>query len=185
MFTGIVQKVEKIYFKNKKIIIENIFKDIKIGESIAINGVCLTVEKIENNKLFFSVGEETISKTNLRYYNNKMVNIERALRLSDFLGGHIVLGHVDGMIKFLRLYKFSNTYWMKFQIPKEKWAIVEKASITLNGISLTIAKKDLNSFDIQVIEHTFKNTNLRYLKINDLVNYEVDVIARYTKNIIG
>ncbi|GAB6188618.1 riboflavin synthase [Marinitoga arctica] len=185
MFTGIVQISEKMEIKNNKIIVKNIFENIKIGESIAINGVCLTVEKIENNKLYFSMGEETLSRTNLRYYNHKIVNLERALRLSDFLGGHIVSGHVDGKIKFLNLYKSSNTYWMKFQTPKEKWAIVEKGSITLNGISLTIARKNLDSFEVQVIDHTYKNTNLQYLKPYDFVNYEIDVIARYTKNRIG
>ncbi|WP_129409451.1 riboflavin synthase [Marinitoga lauensis] len=185
MFTGIIQKMSKMILKNNNIIIDNVFENVDLGESIAINGVCLTVEKIENNKLFFSMGEETLSKTNLKYYNYKIVNLERALRVSDFLGGHIVSGHVDGVIKFLNIRKSHNTYWMKFKFPDEKWAIIEKGSISLNGISLTIAKKDLDSFEIQVIDHTYKNTNLKYLKMNDLVNYEIDVIAKYLKNIIN
>ncbi|KLO22016.1 riboflavin synthase subunit alpha [Marinitoga sp. 1197] len=183
MFTGIIQQLAKIRIANKSVIIDNPFKDVQLGESIAINGVCLTVERIDNNKLYFSIGEETYIKTNLKYYNNKIVNLERALRLTDFLGGHIVTGHVDGIIKFLGIKKSSNTYWMKFKIPTEKWAIANKGAITINGISLTIAKKDLDSFEIQVIEHTYKNTNLRYLKINEFVNYEIDIIARYVKEI--
>ncbi|WGS65082.1 riboflavin synthase [Marinitoga aeolica] len=183
MFTGIIQKVEKMKIINNKIIIPNVFENVNLGESIAINGVCLTVENIINNELYFSVGEETFNKTNLRYYNNKFVNLERALKVSDFLGGHIVSGHVDGTIKFLSIIKSHNTYWMKFKIPYEKWAIAKKGSISLNGISLTIAKKDLDSFEVQVIDHTYKNTNLQYLKASDLVNYEIDVIARYIKNI--
>jgi riboflavin synthase len=184
MFTGIVQKVEKMKIINNKIIISNVFEDVNIGESIAINGVCLTVENIINNELYFSIGEETYNRTNLKYYNNKFVNLERALRVSDFLGGHIVSGHVDGKIKFLNIMKSKNTYWMKFKMPYEKWAIIEKGSITLNGISLTIARKDLDSFEVQVIEHTFKNTNLQYLKPNDFINYEIDILVKYVKNMM-
>lgn len=185
MFTGIIQKVEKMKIKNNQIIIPNIFENVSLGESIAINGVCLTVENIINNELYFSIGEETYSRTNLRYYNNKFVNLERALRVSDLLGGHIVSGHVDGTIKFLNIIKSHNTYWMKFKMPYEKWAVIEKGSITLNGISLTIARKDVDSFNVQVIDHTFKNTNLQYLKSSDLVNYEIDIFAKYVKNIVS
>ncbi|KAF2955189.1 riboflavin synthase [Marinitoga sp. 38H-ov] len=185
MFTGIIQKIGKMKMKKNKVIIQNPFDNVSIGESIAINGVCLTVENIEENYLYFSLGEETINKTNLKYYNNKYVNLERALRASDFLGGHIVSGHVDGTIAFLSLRKSQDTYWMRFKSPSEKWAITEKGSITINGISLTIARKDLDSFMVQVIEHTFKNTNLQYLKSNDLINYEIDIFNRYIKNIIN
>ncbi|AEX85348.1 riboflavin synthase, alpha subunit [Marinitoga piezophila KA3] len=181
MFTGIIQHLAKMNIINNKLIINNPFKNIQLGESISINGVCLTVEKIENSKLYFSIGEETYRKTNLRYYNNKIVNLERSLRLSDFVGGHIVTGHVDGITKFLGLRKSSNTFWMKFKIPQEKWAIATKGAITINGISLTIAKKELDTFEIQIIEHTYQNTNLKFLKISDFVNYEIDIIARYLK----
>ncbi|BBE31517.1 riboflavin synthase subunit alpha [Tepiditoga spiralis] len=179
MFTGIVEYVEEMFIKGRNVYIKNPYSDIVLGESIALNGVCLTVEKIENNYLIFGIGEETLNRTNLKV--SKKVNIERALKVGSRLGGHFVLGHVDGTVKFIDKQLQRGSYLFQFSNVKENWAIVEKGSITLNGISLTVAKKSLDTFFVQIIPHTIENTNLKYLLKNEKVNYEIDVFARYIK----
>ncbi len=183
MFTGIIQKVEKAQFYKDRVIVKNPFDNIFLGESISVNGICLTVDTVQDGFLFFSVGKETQERTNIRYYNNKFVNLERSVSPYDLLGGHIIYGHVDGIVRLISIRKLENTYWLRFGMPKEKWAIVEKGSISLNGISLTVARKGIDFFDIQVIDHTYKNTNLKFTKSQDLINYEIDIFARYMKNI--
>jgi riboflavin synthase len=177
MFTGIVEYVSEIKILNDKVYLKNKFENVIIGESIALNGICLTVEKIINDDLVFSVGYETLSKTNIK--NSKFVNVERALKVGDRIGGSFVSGHIDGLLSFLGKNKINDSYAMKFSMPKEKWAIVEKGSITLNGINLTIAEKSLDTFTVQVIPHTFEITNLKELKYGEKLNYEIDIFARY------
>lgn len=179
MFTGIVEHVEEFFIKGRNAYIKNPYSDIELGESIALNGVCLTVEKIENNHLIFGIGEETLNKTNLRV--SKKVNVERALKVGSRLGGHFVLGHVDGTVKFIDKQLQNGSYLFQFSNINERWAVVEKGSITLNGISLTVAKTSLDTFFVQVIPHTINNTNLKDLLKNEKVNYEIDVFARYIR----
>lgn len=181
MFTGIIQNVQKGELVNGVLKIRRCWDDLKIGESIAINGVCLTLRKFDNSYMYFDVGLETLLKTNLSVCT--VFNLERALRIGDSLSGHYVTGHVDGMIKLLSKNSTGNTVYMKFSIPPERWAIVKKGSIALNGISLTISHVDLDSFTVQIIPHTLDNTNLRFLKSGDVVNYEIDVLARYVEGI--
>ncbi|MDK2945864.1 riboflavin synthase [Geotoga petraea] len=177
MFTGIVEYKTNLNIKGEELNVENKFDDVKVGDSIAINGICLTMKKMEGNKMFFDAGYKTINNTNLK--SSRIVNIERAMRLSDRIGGHIVTGHVDGTIRYLGYTRDKNSYKLSFQMPNTDIPTIKNGSITLNGISLTIAEVSLDSFSIQIIDHTWKNTNLSDIKNGDLVNYEVDMFLRY------
>jgi riboflavin synthase len=181
MFSGIIEAVAKAKFSNGKLFVEKVI-DVNLGDSVAVNGACLTVSDIRDY-IVFDIGEETLKRTNLA--KAKVVNLERALKLGYRIDGHLVTGHIDGTLKLKKILKRGKTYWLSFEMPKERFAIVEKGSIALNGISLTIAKVDKNQFWVQVIPYTWENTNLRFLRIGDEVNYEIDVVARYLKGILG
>lgn len=183
MFTGIVEYKANLSISGEELSIENKFDDVKNGDSISINGICLTVKKIEGKKLFFDAGYKTINNTNLK--TSRIVNVERAMKLNDRLGGHIVTGHVDGVIRYLGYTRDKNSYKLSFQLPENDVPTIKNGSITINGISLTIAEVSLDSFSIQIIEHTWKNTNLSDLKNGDLVNYEVDVFLRYIGGVVN
>jgi riboflavin synthase len=181
MFTGLIEKTTRINdISNSSLSILNPFTDgdYKIGDSISINGICLTVEKIEKINILFSVSEETYKKTNLRYLKKgDIVNIERAIKATDRFGGHFVSGHIDSL-GFLKSYvKNKNSYTFTFSADTD--FIVEKGSIAIDGISLTCFNVRQGLFDIAVIEHTYNNTNLRYIKNKIPVNIEYDMIAKY------
>lgn len=181
MFSGIIEKVAKARYSRGKLYVEKVL-DVNLGDSVAVNGACLTVSEI-GHQIVFDVGEETLKRTNL--VKAKLVNLERALKFGDRIDGHLVTGHVDGTLKLRRVLKRGNTYWLSFEMPKEMFGIVEKGSIALNGISLTIAKVEKNQFWVQVIPYTWENTNLKFLKVGEEVNYEIDIVARYLKDILG
>ncbi len=192
MFTGIVQSLgQVINFTNGELEISTYLdlSDCKIGSSICCNGVCLTATKINfrDSQYVFSVnvGEETQLRTN--FSNNTIneltkINIEKSLKIGDEISGHFVYGHVDRTTTITDIQKLDNSWEFYFQNfnNKDKYFIVEKGSIAINGISLTIAKVDINNFSISVIPHTFDNTNLKYLKVQDLVNIEFDYLARFS-----
>ncbi|MEJ5256832.1 MAG: riboflavin synthase [Fervidobacterium sp.] len=178
MFTGIVERVEQGEFLGDVIRLRKCWDDVTLGESISVNGVCLTVSKIDSQYLYFDVGKETQLLTNL--FKSRYYNLERAIKVGDRLSGHYVTGHVDGMIRFISKNRVSNTIYMYFSLPKEHWGIVSKGAITLNGISLTIASVSLDTFSVQVIPHTYEHTNLKYMKSGEQVNYEIDILAKYT-----
>jgi len=192
MFTGIVQNLGRVIsFSNRELEISTPLdlSDCKIGSSICCNGVCLTATEInfKDDKYIFkvNVGEETQERTNFSNEEfNKLVkiNIEKSLKIGDEISGHFVYGHVDRTTNITNIKKLNNSWEFYFQNfkNKDKNFIVEKASITINGISLTIAKVDSNNFSISVIPHTFNNTNLKYLKEQDLVNIEFDYLARFS-----
>lgn len=182
MFTGIIQSVQRGELSNYVLKINRSFRQLEIGESIAINGVCLTLSNFNDKFMFFDVGLETLERTNLK--SCKFFNIEKALKVGDSLSGHFVTGHIDGTVKLISINDLGNSKYMKFSMPKERWAIVKKGSIALNGISLTIAYVDCDTFTVQVIPHTYENTNLKYLRIKDEVNYEIDLFSRYLKGIL-
>jgi len=189
MFTGIIQHVSKGNFNGLKLIIENLWKNLRnssqsisIGESIAVNGVCLTVVNVDEN-LYFDVGEETLKRTNLS--KERYFNLERTLKIGDSLSGHYITGHIDGMITLISRKDLRNSVIMKFKKPREEWAIVEKGSVAINGVSLTIASVSDESFTVQVIPHSLENTNLKYLLPGSCVNYEIDVFARYVKGVLN
>ncbi len=194
MFTGLIEevgKVSKIEKRSDGIMIqikaEKIVDDLKIGDSVALNGVCLTVVEIENGKISFDVSQETAVRSNLpELKTGDPVNLERALRLSDRLGGHIVQGHVDtvGFIKSINL-KGQHTEFI-FQFPEEfQDLVVEKGSIAIDGISLTVNYIMDNRISINIIPHTIQNTNLKERKTGDKVNIEFDILGKYIKKMIS
>lgn len=194
MFTGIVEEIGKIKsFKkeNNGAVIEvectTILQDTKIGDSIAINGVCQTVTKISTNSFCANVSDETLAVTNFNdLKNGDSVNLERALTLNSRLGGHIVSGHIDCRGKLLSCKKLSEFYDLEFEIPyeQEKY-VVSKGSITINGISLTVAKIENNTIKTAIIPHTFNNTNLKTLVPGNYVNIETDILGKYVEKLLS
>ncbi|MCL5070790.1 MAG: riboflavin synthase [Actinobacteria bacterium] len=188
MFTGIIKETGKISkiedFKDyKKLVIECrlLTKDMKIGDSIAVNGCCLTVTGFDSEHFYCDISYSTITSTTLANAKiGEVVNLEDSLTAVDKLGGHFVTGHVDGVAKIVRIIKIGNAYKLDIiPSPDLFLFLAPKGSAALDGISLTIAesKKDLVSFAI--IPHTFENTNLKFKKTGYLLNIEVDMIARY------
>ena len=192
MFTGIIQNLGNVIsYKSGELEISTSLdlSDCDIGTSICCNGVCLTATKINfKNDLYIfkvNVGEETQQRTNFSNKEfNKLakINIEKSLKIGDEISGHFVYGHIDRITNITNINKLDNSWEFYFQNfkNKDKNFIVEKGSIAINGISLTIAKVDNNNFSISVIPHTFDNTNLKYLKVQDLVNIEFDYLARFS-----
>ena len=191
MFNGIIFNkgiVKKILKRPKGI---NIFiqsnirlskKDI--GVSIACDGVCLTLITIKNKIMEFYLSNETIERSKFRFLNiNEEINLEMPLKYGQKISGHICQGHVDTVGKIKNIKKIDKSYLFDFEISaKERKNIIEKASICINGISLTISKVTKKGFQIWIIPHTFKLTNLSKLNQNDLVNVEIDILSKYVKN---
>ena len=199
MFTGIIQstgKVKNIDYDNNIYEIETklSLEDCKIGSSICCDGVCLTVTAIRNinSTYFFKVkmGEETIKRSNLYNWSiGTKINIEKSLKVGDEIAGHFVYGHVDSTINTDKIINLKNSWEFEFSYKNFdnslnfKKYIVEKGSITINGISLTVANTFKNSFNVSVIPHTYEMTNLSTLQKGDKVNIEFDPLARYISNI--
>ncbi|WP_148882311.1 riboflavin synthase [Thermococcus aciditolerans] len=181
MFSGIVEGTGRARYSTGRLYVEVPFK-VRSGDSVAVNGACLTVVSFDEGIAVFDVGEETLRRTNLR--EARVVNLERALKLGDRMDGHIVTGHVDGTVRFIASRRSGNTTWMAFEMPAERWGVAEKGSIALNGVSLTVARVEANRFWVQVIPYTLENTNLGFLRPSERVNYEIDVLARYVKRIM-
>ena len=180
MFTGIVEETGFIKsFDGHKLIVEcsKVLENTQIGDSIAIDGCCQTVVAISANSFSADVSAETLKITK-GFKTGECVNLERALLPQTRMGGHIVQGHIDGTGKYLGD--------MTFEVPKEldKY-IVYKGSITVNGVSLTVSKNQNNTFSVAIIPHTLENTNLKYLKIGDLVNIETDILGRYVEKFLS
>jgi len=194
MFNGIILKqgtVKKIDKRSKGI---NIFikSSLKIGKtsigmSISCDGVCLTLITINNKLLEFYLSNETIKKSKFKYVKvNDFINLELPLKFGQKISGHICQGHVDCTAKISFIKKVDKSYLFEFIINKKQSIdLVEKASILINGISLTISKKTKKGFQIWVIPHTFKLTNLSKLKKNDLVNIEIDILSKYVRNYLN
>ena len=192
MFTGIIQNLGKVIdFSNGELEISTSLdlSDCNIGSSICCNGVCLTATKInfQDEQFIFkvNVGEETQQRTNFspNLFNKLIkINIEKSLKIGDEISGHFVYGHVVQTTRISNIYKLKNSWEFHFENfqNKDNKFIVEKGSIAINGISLTIAKVDNYNFYISVIPHTYENTNLKYLKVKDLVNVEFDYLARFS-----
>ena len=192
MFTGIIQSIGKLKKEKNFLIIEILDQpfDMQIGDSIAVDGICLTVKEISNNQFKVDVSEETLKKTTLGEKSsiNQIVNLEPALRISDRLGGHIVSGHIDGLGKVENIEKLEKSWLLtiKWQYKKFSKYIVDKGSICVNGISLTIAKSENQGeiFTIAIIPHTWDNTNLKNLAIGDSVNLEGDALIKYVEKLL-
>ena len=193
MFTGIIEEIGKITENTKvacgsriKVSCINILGGTNIGDSIAINGCCQTV--VETGKDYFScdVSEETLKITTFsRLAEGTKVNLERAVTPVTRMGGHIVQGHVDCIGKLVQRVKLSEFYNMFFEIPDNNLKyIVQKGSIAINGISLTVANIKENIIEIAVIPHTYTNTTLANLNDNEFVNIETDILGRYVEKFL-
>tara|TARA_B100001093_G_scaffold33649_1_gene29114 strand:- start:496 stop:1089 length:594 start_codon:yes stop_codon:yes gene_type:complete len=191
MFNGIIFNkglITKIAKRNKGI---NIFvkSDLKlshkdIGVSVACDGVCLTLITIKKKVMEFYLSDETIKRSKFQYLKkNEIINLELPLKYGQKISGHICQGHIDTVGKVLDIKKIDRSYLFDFEInSKERKNIIEKASISINGISLTISKVTKKGFQIWVIPHTFKQTNLSKLNKGNLVNIEIDILSKYVKN---
>ena len=190
MFTGIIQNVGNLNKTDEglyKITTSLDLSNCSEGSSISCNGVCLTAKNItQDNKLFsfiVNIGEETFKRTNLQkcLNNRNLINIEKSLAIGDEIGGHFVYGHVDAVTSLIEVKNLENSweYYFKKNFGDANKFIAEKASIAINGISLTIANVFNDYFYISVIDHTYRNTNLQFLKVDDQVNIEFDYLARF------
>ena len=155
-----------------------------IGVSVACDGVCLTLITIKNKIMEFYLSNETIKRSKFNYIKIKdKINLELPLKYGQKISGHICQGHVDTVAKILSIKKIDKSYLFDFEISKkERKNIIEKASISVNGISLTISKVTNKGFQIWVIPHTYKLTNLSSLKKGSLVNVEIDILSKYVRN---
>lgn len=194
MFTGLIEEIGQIESLQKKsdgmllyVKAKKILEDAKLGDSIAVNGVCLTVVDIKNDKVAFELSNETINRSNFRYAKiGDYVNLERALKASDRLGGHIVQGHVDTTGKIVEMKNLGSHIELLLQIPHEyKSLLIEKGSIAVDGISLTINYVLNDKISINIIPHTLENTNLKHKKVGDLVNLEFDILGKYILKFIS
>jgi riboflavin synthase len=193
MFTGLVQGVASVVDARPvgdaidlEIEFDALGETIELGESIAIDGCCLTVSGIQENKLIFQAGSETLAKTTLgKFQSGRAVNFERAMRMSDRLGGHIVSGHVDCVGEVRKRFNHADWADITFSIPKKYLGqIVPKGSVTINGVSLTIVDVDDEGFNVALIPHTLAVTNIGQLGVGDKVNIETDVIAKYVERLM-
>mgnify|MGYP001466999025 CR=1 FL=1 len=181
--TGIVKKIKK-YRNSIQIGIQtkiNLKKN-DLGSSICCDGVCLTLEKIHKDKIFFYISGETLKRSNFKNIKlNQMINLEKSLTFGQSISGHFIQGHVDAVAEIKKIRFVDKTWILKFNILDRKLNkyLTEKASISINGVSLTISKMYKNFFEINVIPHTLKLTNLKNLKVNNLVNVEIDILSKY------
>lgn len=187
MFTGIIETLGKVISiesenSNKHISIEsNLTSELKIDQSVAHNGVCLTVIAIENNVYTVTAIQESLDKTNINDWKvNDLVNLERAMQLGARLDGHIVQGHVDqiGVCKAVSETNGSWSYTFEYD-PSLSNITIEKGSITVNGVSLTVVNSSKNSFSVAIIPYTYEHTNFKNFKVGTKVNLEFDVIGKY------
>jgi len=194
MFTGIIQgkgKIIEIRPAGGGMVfgIEALFDlpDPEEGESIAVNGVCLTAKRIAGRCFSVDVSPESLSRTNLgKMAVGSKVNLERALRLADRLGGHLVSGHVDATSRVLERKHLGDFVLFTFALPDGCYKyIIEKGSITIDGISLTVNRCDQRSFSVSIIPHTLEVTTLGLLKQGDAVNIEVDLIGKYVEKLLS
>ena len=193
MFTGIIEEIGKIERITPiaggitiRIHYGKIIEDVAVNDSVCIDGVCLTVTNKSKNTFLVDAVGATLEKTT--FHNLKAdahVNLERSVRLSDRLGGHLVQGHVNGIGSISEIKKLGENYLVKIIVPEdlEKY-LIKEGSIAINGISLTIADLNRNEISISVIPHTWQNTNLKDKEVNDKVNVEIDILAKYVEKLL-
>lgn len=190
MFTGIIEEIGKVQsITQNKLLIEcnTVLEDVKLGDSIAVNGVCLTVVEISSKSFVADISPETLKVTNLGdLVAGDFVNLERAMKADGRFGGHIVSGHVDGKGKFINCKKQNEFYEFIIELtPELSKYVIKKGSIAINGISLTIAGVNEKAIHVAIIPHTYENTSLKTLKSSDFVNIEVDMIAKYIEKFLS
>lgn len=178
---GTIQKIDIVGQSNRLYIEfdEKKFNDIKLGDSISVNGICLTIEDIRDKHLIFYTSQETNSKTN-KFFCSQKVNLERSLLLGSRISGHFVFGHIDGIAKLIGIQHLDESQIWQFEIPHELLIyFAPKGSVAINGVSLTVNKVLKNSIEINLIPFTLEHTALRFNNLGDLLNIEVDMLARY------
>ena len=194
MFTGIIEEIGTVVAMTRgarsfslEVRAQKVLEDTKIGDSISTNGVCLTVTELSENSFKADVMPETVSRTALQELTAvSLLNLERALSLQTRLGGHIVTGHIDGTGRISQRRNDDNALWISIECaPSMLRHIVEKGSITIQGVSLTVARVDESSFAVSLIPHTQSVTTLHNLRIGSLVNLETDIIAKYVEKMLG
>ena len=193
MFTGIIKntgKISKIYKNSNNCNIEILskikFSKSEIGSSVSCSGTCLTLEKYKKNLSKFYISKETLNRTNFKFLNKgDLVNLEKPLKYGNRISGHYVQGHVDTTSTIKKINYVGKSWFINFKLLKRyNKYLVQKGSITINGVSLTIAKILKDGFKIIVIPQTLKFTNLIYLKEKDVVNVEFDVLGKYIKSFL-
>ncbi|MBA7587476.1 Riboflavin synthase [subsurface metagenome] len=188
MFTGIIEeigRVTSIQSRNLGIAASKVLQGIELGGSIAVNGACLTVTSINATSFSVDIMPETIEKTNLSLLGvGDEVNLEKPLTLGKELGGHLVQGHVDNTGRVTLVTRQSGAMLIRFEAPSETMRyIVKKGFVTVDGVSLTVVDCDASSFLISVVDYTQEHTTLGRKKVGDMVNLEVDIIAKYVERI--
>lgn len=191
MFTGIIEAVGEIVGltqegENLHLEISSpLTQELKIDQSISHNGVCLTVVQIKEATYIVTAIKETLDKTNLKNLNKgSLVNLERAMKLGDRLDGHIVQGHVDGTASCKTVEDANGSWIFTFQYNNSEFSTVEKGSVTVNGVSLTVVNSKKGEFSVAIIPYTLENTNFKEIKAGSEVNLEFDIIGKYLKNLM-
>lgn len=194
MFTGLVEEVGVLVSvtgseQASRLVIraQRVLEDVRIGDSIAVNGICLTVTAHTSSQFSVDVMPETLNKTSLRQLRpGQPVNLERAMRLGDRFGGHIVSGHVDGTGSVLSRQPHANAVLFRIEAGPQLFKyVIPRGSICIDGISLTVVDVEDNSFSVSIIPHTLAETSLRDRRPGDLVNLEADVIGKYVERLLG
>lgn len=188
MFSGIIKDIGTVVSLEKnKLKISTKLSGLEIGDSISVNGVCLTIENINKNIIEATISEETKNKTTFKYMKkNEKVNLEPPLKLGDKISGHLLTGHIDTITTITNIKKLQNSYLYTFKLPQDnKKLVTKKGSIAIDGISLTVADVKNTYFTVAIIPFTYLNTNFKYKKINSNVNVEFDILAKYTHNMVS
>tara|TARA_R100001230_G_C5683654_1_gene191672 strand:+ start:1808 stop:2395 length:588 start_codon:yes stop_codon:yes gene_type:complete len=191
MFTGIIETVGEIVNlnqegKNLNLEIKTpLASHLKVDQSVSHNGVCLTVVEVKELSYVVTAIQETLDKTNLKTLTKgSIVNLERAMKLGDRLDGHIVQGHVDVTAICIDVEDANGSWIFTFKYKDTEFSTVEKGSITVNGVSLTVVDSKKQTFSVAIIPYTFENTNFKEIKVGSEVNLEFDIIGKYVKNLM-
>lgn len=186
MFTGIIETVGKVLSTKRENtnlhfhIESEIAEELKIDQSVAHNGVCLTVTKCDNTTYWVTAIDETLNKTNLGHLEvDSLLNLERCMLMNGRLDGHIVQGHVDQTATCTAIKDEDGSYVFTFMHERAEHVTVEKGSICVNGVSLTVVNSKANEFSVAIIPYTYEHTNFNQLKVGDSVNLEFDIIGKY------
>jgi riboflavin synthase len=194
MFTGIIEAVGEIAgvddtgeFRTIRVGVSGSIDELAVGDSIAVNGVCLTVRTFASRTFAADLSRETLDRTSLQnLHTGVLVNLERPMRADGRFGGHIVQGHVDGVGRIRSFDRVGDSWNLAVEFPETALRyIVEKGSISIDGISLTVAAIKASVLEVAIIPHTFENTNLRHAKTGDSVNLEFDLIAKYVERMMN
>jgi len=189
VFTGIVEEVGNVAAAGPLMLVQchKVLEDIQEGSSIAVNGVCLTAVDIQHQGFWCDLSPETLARTNLGALRaGSLVNLERPAAVGDRLSGHIVQGHVDGTAEFLALDSLTEgNWWLSVRVPSDlKRYLIEKGSVTLDGVSLTVASLEGEVVGVAIVPHTYENTVMRTYCAGTRVNLEVDVIGKYVEKLL-